>query len=137
MKESSEIIVEVLESSVSIGEIIDRVKTADSGCVVTYIGLIRDNNNGKPVLSVEYRDVGGKAKDVLQQIAGEILSRWPVKRVAIVHRIGLLNVGDVNFFVAVAASHRHEGFQACQYAVDQFKTRLPTQKVEMYNPELF
>jgi molybdopterin synthase catalytic subunit len=112
--------------------IVNEVKTDSSGCVVTYVGLIRGYSQGKRVLSVEYRDAKGTAQDELEAIASEIRRAWPVNNLAICHRIGKLKVGDVNLVVAVAAAHRTEGFAACQYAVDQFKKRLPTQKREVY-----
>jgi molybdopterin synthase catalytic subunit len=113
-------------------EVINRVKTSGSGCVVTYVGLIRDNSRGKPVLSVEYADADGQAEAGLRRIADEIKRQWPVNAVAIYHRVGKLNVGDINFVVAVAAAHRGEGFAAVQYAVDKFKENLPTVKKETY-----
>jgi molybdopterin synthase catalytic subunit len=112
--------------------VIRETKTDSSGCVATYIGLIRDNSRGKQVISVEYEDVDGKAEDKLREIAGEIKQKWPVNNVAIYHRVGKLKVGDVNFIVAIASTHREEGFAACQYAVDQFKQKLPTRKRETY-----
>jgi len=112
--------------------IVNEVKTDSSGCVVTYVGLIREYSQGQRVLSVEYRDAEGTAEDELEAIAGEIRKTWPVNNLAICHRIGRLKVGDINLVVAVAAAHRAEGFAACQYAVDQFKKRLPTRKKEVY-----
>jgi molybdopterin synthase catalytic subunit len=112
--------------------VISRVKTSSSGCIATYVGLIRDDFHGKPVLSVEYRDTRGRAEKGLQQIASEIEQKWPVNNIAICHRIGRLKVGDINFLVAVAAAHREEGFAACRYAVDRFKELMPTQKIEAY-----
>jgi len=112
--------------------VVNEVKTDSSGCVVTYVGLIRDNSNGKPVLSVEYQDAEGKAEDRLRAIAGEIKQKWPVNNIAIYHRVGKLKVGDINLVVAVASAHRQEGFAACQYAIDQFKQELPTRKRETY-----
>jgi len=112
--------------------IIDSTKTNYSGCVVTYIGLIRDHSEGKPVLSVEYEDVTGNAGQVLANIAREIRQKWQIERLAICHRIGKLSVGDINFMIAVASAHRPEGFAACQYAVDRFKQELPTRKTETY-----
>jgi molybdopterin synthase catalytic subunit len=112
--------------------VVNEVKTDSSGCVVTYVGLIRDNSNGKPVLSVEYQDAEGKAEDRLRAIAGEIKQKWPVNNIAIYHRVGKLKVGDINLVVAVASAHRQEGFAACQYAIDQFKQELPTKKKETY-----
>ena len=112
--------------------IVNKVKTDGSGCVVTYIGSIRDCSHGKSVLSVEYEDVTGVAEERLGEIAHEISQKWQVEGVAICHRVGKLKVGDINFVVAIASAHRQEGFTACQYAVDQFKLKLPTHKTETY-----
>lgn len=112
--------------------VFNQAKTADSGCVAIYVGLIRDTNRGKPVVSVEYRDDDGGAASRLKQIADEIKQKWPVNNVVIYHRIGKLKVGDVNLVVAIAGGHRTEGFAACQYAVDRFKEIMPTQKTETY-----
>ena len=112
--------------------IVDEVKTGGSGCVVAYIGLIRDHSCGKPVLSVEYTDDGGRAERRLLEIADEINQRWAVENVAICHRTGKLKVGDINLVVAIASAHRKDGLDACQYAIDSFKQRLPTRKAETY-----
>ena len=122
----------ITEKSISPELVVNDVKTDGSGCVVTYVGLIRNYSRGKQVLSVEYEDVGGKAEDRLREIASEIEQKWQLNNIAIYHRVGKLKVGDVNLVVAVAAAHRPEGFAACQYAIDQFKQRLPTHKKETY-----
>jgi molybdopterin synthase catalytic subunit len=62
----------------------------------------------------------------------ETRKRWTLEGVAFCHRIGKLKVGEINLVLAVASSHREEGFQACQYAIDQFKKKLPTWKRETY-----
>ena len=124
--------IEITERPISPELVVSQVKTAGSGCVVTYIGLIRDYSRGKPVLSVEYEDVGEKAAKRLQEIAAEIKQKWPVDNIAIYHRIGTLKVGEINLVVAIASAHRNEGFAACQYAIDQFKQQLPTRKKETY-----
>ena len=111
---------------------VDKVKTDSSGCVVTYIGLIREYSRGKGVLSVEYEDVEGTAEGELQQIASETRQKWQLDNLAISHRIGKLKVGDVNLVVAVASAHRKEGFAACQYVINRFKQKLPTRKRETY-----
>ena len=112
--------------------VVNEVKTDSSGCVVTYVGLIREQSRGKSVLTVEYQDVEGKAENRLREIASEIKQRWPVNNIAIYHRVGKLKVGDINLVVAVASAHRQEGFAASQYAIDQFKQELPTRKRETY-----
>ena len=112
--------------------VVNQVKTSGSGCVVTYVGLIRDSSRGKSVASVEYSDPDGTATAKLQQIVTEANSKWRLNEMAFYHRTGKLKVGDINLIVAVAAAHRQDGFAACQYAIDQFKAKLPTRKKERY-----
>ena len=125
--------VEITERPLSPELIVNQTKTDDSGCVVTYVGLIRSSSQGKAVQSVEYRDPEGKAHDRLQEIASAISQKWPLNKVAICHRIGKLKVGEINLVVAIACAHRKEGFLACQYVIDQFKEKLPTEKKETYS----
>ena len=124
--------IEITEKPISPELIVNKIKTDSSGCVVTYVGLIRNHSHDKQVLSVEYKDAKGTAADVLQEIASEIRQKWPINNLAICHRIGKLGVGDINLVVAIASAHRKEGFAACQYAIDQFKQKLPTRKKETY-----
>lgn len=124
--------IEITERPLAPESVIAKVPSSHCGCVVTYIGLIRDYSEGKPVLSVEYRDPNEEAKASLQKIADDAKQRWPIDNMAISHRIGNLSVGEINLVIAVASAHRHEGFNACQYAVDQFKQKLPTRKKETY-----
>jgi len=124
--------IEITDQPISPERIINRVRTDNSGCVVTYVGLIRDNSRGKSVLSVEYEDTEKTAEKALRQIADEVKQKWQINNVAICHRIGKLKVGDINLVVAIAAAHRQEGLAACQYIIDQFKEKLPTRKKETY-----
>ena len=124
--------IEITEEPISVERMVNKVKSNSDGCVVPYVGVIRDYSQGKPVLSVEYRDADGTAEGKLQQIATETKQKWQLNNLAMCHRIGKLKVGDINLVVAIACAHRQEGFAACQYAIDQFKQRLPTQKRETY-----
>jgi molybdopterin synthase catalytic subunit len=125
-------VIEITEAPISPERVIESVKSDGSGCVVNYVGLIRNHSQGRPVVSVEYRDSEGNAVITLQDIADEARQKWQIEDIAICHRTGRLNVGEINLVVAVASAHRVEGFAACQYAIDQFKQRLPTQKTETY-----
>ena len=124
--------VEITGEPVSPELVVDEVKTDGSGCVVTYVGLIREYSRGKQVMAVEYKDPRGEATGKLQEIADEAKQRWQLENVAFVHRVGKLNVGDINLVIAVASAHRQEGFAACQYIIDRFKQELPTHKTETY-----
>jgi len=125
-------VIEITSKPISPERIINQVKTDSSGCVATYVGLIRNLSQGKAVTSVEYEDTKGNAADGLKTIAAEIKQKWQVENIAICHRVGKLEVGDINFMVAIASAHRREGFAACSYAVDRFKELLPTKKTETY-----
>ena len=124
--------IEVTDKVISPETVIAKVKNDGCGCVVTYVGLIRDRSHGKSALSVEYRDSEGTAERVLREIANKARRKWQVENIAISHRTGKLRVGEINLVVAVASAHRQEGFAACQYIIDQFKQRLPTRKMETY-----
>lgn len=112
--------------------VVAEAKTLNSGCVCTYVGLIRDNSYGKMVASVEYSDPDGTAEQGLKAIVEEIKNTCDINEMAFHHRIGKLVPGDVNIVIAIAAGHRGEAFEACQKAVDLFKEKLPSSKVETY-----
>jgi len=124
--------IEITDKPISPESLINKVKTYSSGCVVTYVGLIRQYSRGKRAISVEYEDSQRTAEGVLKQIADEASQKWPLENLAVTHRLGRLKVGDINLVVAIAAAHRREGLAACQYVIDQFKERLPTRKKETY-----
>ncbi len=124
--------IKITTKAISAGQVISRAKTGGSGCVATYVGLIRDNSHGKKVISVEYQDKDGKAVEKMRKIVAEAKQKWQVENIAFTHRIGKLKVGDINLVVAVAAGHRGDGFAACQYIIDRFKESLPTHKIETY-----
>jgi molybdopterin synthase catalytic subunit len=124
--------IKIVDKPISPEEVVARAKSLDSGCVVTYVGLIRNTSHGKPVRSVEYRDTDGKAESRLQDLAADIRQKFPVNNLAMCHRTGRLKVGDINLVFAFACGHRQEGFAACAYAIDKFKDTLPTAKTETY-----
>ncbi len=124
--------IKITELPISPESVVNEVKARSCGCVVTYVGLIRDHSRSKQVQSVAYKDVSGEVEKRLREIADEIKRRWSVDTVAIYHRVGRLNVGDINLVVAIGSPHRAEGFAACQFAIDQFKRELPTSKKETY-----
>ncbi len=122
----------IVNKPISPEAVINLVRTRDSGCVATYVGLIRDNSRGRAVHSVEYSDPAGTAEAALESIIKDAMQRFPINAMAIYHRIGILKVNDCNLLVAVGAGHRGEGIAAVAFAVDEFKSRLPTSKVETY-----
>lgn len=124
--------IKITDKPLSPERIVSELKTPGSGCVLSYVGLIRDTSYGKKVASVEYGDPDDTAEAGLHRIAEELKRNWELNEVSIYHRIGKLNVGDINLVIAVSSAHRGEAFTACQRAVDLFKEKLPTIKLETY-----
>jgi len=127
-----DMLVKITSKPISPEEVIKKATTTASGCVVTYVGLIRDNARDKQVLAVEYQDPEGDAESKLRQIASEALEKWQLNKVALVHRLGKLKVGEINLVICVASAHRQEGFAASKYLVDRFKEVMPARKKETY-----
>jgi len=101
---------------------INKVRKNAYGCVVTFVGMVRDLSHAKRVLFLEYETSAKEvARRELQRIADEIRAKWRLENVAIYHRLGRLKVGEITSVFAVAAPHRREAFEACQYAIDRFK----------------
>jgi molybdopterin synthase catalytic subunit len=124
--------VKIVNTPIQPDQVIAQAMSLDSGCIVTYVGLIRDNSHEKAVKSVEYRDTDGRAEERLQKLAQEIIQKFQVNNLAMCHRVGELKVGEINIVFAFACGHRQEGFAACAYAVDRFKEAMPTAKKETY-----
>lgn len=129
---TQKIFASIVKEPLSPNDVVNLVRTRDSGCVATYVGLIRDNAHDKQVQTVEYQDPDGTAEAGLRATIEEAMKRWPINAMAIYHRIGVLNVNDINLVVAVGAGHRGEGLAAVAFAVDEFKAKLPTTKKETY-----
>jgi molybdopterin synthase catalytic subunit len=125
--------IEITKEPISAQPIIDRVRKNSHGAIVTFIGTVRDNADGKKVLYLEYEAFPEMAVKKLNEICAEINDRWKIGDVDIVHRVGRLEIGETVLVIAVGAGHRQEAFQACQYAIDRIKEIVPIWKKEFYN----
>ena len=101
-----------------------------AGGVATFLGVVRDVNEGRAVTLLEYEAYGTMAEAELERILDEIAAEIPGVRVAAAHRIGALAVGDVAVACAASAPHRGEAFRACRELIDRIKARLPIWKRE-------
>lgn len=109
------------------------VRTDEDGAVVEFRGVARRYSRGREVVHLEYEAYPEMAEKVMAEIGDEITTRWPVSRVAIVHRTGVLAIGQASVVIAVAAPHRAEAFAACQYAIDRLKQLVPIWKKEVWS----
>lgn len=108
-----------------------KVKAEAYGALVTFVGTARGYSEGKRVLYLEYDAYKEMAEKKLREIADEIRTRWQPANVAICHRTGKVEVGETCVVIAVAAPHRKEAFEACQYAIDRLKQVVPIWKKEV------
>ena len=115
---------------VDVEEIRQRVADPACGASVLMTGQVRNRHQGRPVDRVTYEAYAPMADQALAGIAREAVGRWPALRFALVHRTGVLPVGEISVVVAVAAPHRAEAFAACRWCIDELKQRLPVWKRE-------
>ena len=112
---------------------LERAMTTDgAGGVVTFTGVVRDNARGKRVRALEYDAYPEMAESEMARIAEDVARRWPECAVALVHRIGRLDIGECSVVVVAACPHRAEAFEACRYAIDTLKATVPIWKKERY-----
>jgi len=123
--------VKVTEASVSPQLLLDSLNTDSSGSIVTHLGIVRPDSNGRKVVSIEYEaDINASERE-LSNIATEILTKWGIQDIALYRRVGKLNLGDVILIAAVGAPHRKEAFEACDYAVECMRGMKSVRKKEI------
>ena len=110
----------------------DLVKRPSDGAVVTFDGIVRDNFDGRPVRALEYEAYADMAQKKMEAIGKEVQAKFDIGKIAMVHRIGHLDIGESSIVIAVAAPHRHDAFEACAYAMDRVKADVPVWKKEFF-----
>jgi molybdopterin synthase catalytic subunit len=108
----------------------EQVRRPDCGAVVTFLGTVRDLTEGKVTVALDYEAYPGMAEKKLAEIERETRDRWPIGEIALVHRVGHLEIGEVSVVVAVSCPHRAQAFEACRYAIDRLKEVVPIWKKE-------
>ena len=124
--------IEITYESLDPEAITSLVRRDSNGAVVTFLGTTRNATGDRKVLYLEYEAYRPMADTKLAEIVQEMRERWPVKDVAIAHRLGRLQIGEISLVVAVASAHRKEAFAACQYGVDRIKQMVPIWKKEFF-----
>ncbi|WP_305371011.1 molybdopterin synthase catalytic subunit MoaE [Photobacterium leiognathi] len=102
----------------------------EAGAVVTFIGKVRDFNQGDAVTGLSLEHYPGMTKKSLQEIVDQANQRWPLLKTRVIHRVGDLALGDQIVFVGVTSAHRGAAFEACEFIMDYLKTRAPFWKKE-------
>jgi len=103
-----------------------------AGASVLFLGTTRDENAGRRVTRLEYEAFASMAVREMRQLARAARRRWPIRRVAMIHRIGVVPIGEASVGIAVSAAHRTEAFEACHWLIDRLKEIVPIWKKEHY-----
>lgn len=122
----------VTEEEIRLQELIDEVRSEEAGAIVTFLGTVRRHSRGREVQHLKYEAYPEMAEAKLKEIGQEIKEKWGLERVAIVQRIGKVDLGEASVAIAVAAPHRKEAFEAARYAIDRLKEIVPIWKKEVW-----
>jgi molybdopterin synthase catalytic subunit len=128
------VVTEPLAAEVLAREVEAAGRATDAGCgaVATFTGVVRGTNRGRNVRYLEYEAYEPLALKSFEQIAAEIDGEWPGSALALVHRIGRLEIGEASVVIAVASAHRGGAFAACRYAIERVKQITPVWKHEFF-----
>lgn len=111
---------------------IDWVMTPQSGGIDVFIGTVRDSTKSKKVLRLEFEAYEPMAIKEMEKIAAQAFEKWPVQKLLIHHRTGILQVGEVPVIIAVSCAHRDAAFEACRFVIDTLKQTVPIWKKEVF-----
>ena len=118
-------------SPIDLASLLAQARSGD-GAVATFVGVVRDHNDGRPTVRVQYEAYGDMAESEMERIAAGLAREWPEVRVRIVHRVGLLGIGEASVAIVATSPHRAEAFAACRAAIDRVKTTVPIWKKEFH-----
>ena len=112
--------------------LVENVKRATDGAVVVFEGIVRNNSRGRATLHLVYEAYEPMALKKIREIGARVHEKFAVGRIAIVHRLGRLEIGDISVLIAISAPHRGEAFDACRFAIDTLKRSVPIWKKEYF-----
>jgi molybdopterin synthase catalytic subunit len=106
--------------------------SSESGGIDVFIGTVRNATKGKAVMRLEFEAYEPMAIAEIEKITQQVSEKWPVQKVLVHHRTGVLQVGEVPVIIAVSAAHRAAAFEACRYIIDTLKQTVPIWKKEFF-----
>jgi molybdopterin synthase catalytic subunit len=123
---------ELVRAPIDASAAVGYVRAGQDGATVTFDGFVRNESHGRPTVYLEYEAYETMALAKMREICVQIHSSYAVHRVAMLHRLGHLEVGETSVFIAVSAPHRAAAFDACRFAIDTLKRTVPIWKKEFF-----
>src|SRR6202044_63111 len=124
--------VEITDGVIPSGEIVAGMKAGPDGAVCVFDGIVRDNSRGRKTLYLDYEAYREMALEQMHGLAAEAVTKFGVRDVALVHRLGRLMVGETSMLVVVFSAHRGAAFEACRWLIDTLKKTVPIWKKEQF-----
>lgn len=125
-------IYELVREPIRTAEIVAHLKAPEDGAVVVFDGIVRNHSGGRTTLYLDYEAYEPMALGKMREIGAEIRRKFPVHRIALVHRLGRLEIGETSVFIAISSPHRRAAFDACHLAIDTLKRTVPIWKKEYF-----
>jgi molybdopterin converting factor subunit 1 len=125
-------LVKIVRERIVPHDIVPKLKRPGDGAVVIFDGIVRDHSRGRRTLYLDYDAYEEMALKEMQSLAAEALRKFPVRNLALVHRLGRLQIGESSVFIAVCSAHRAAAFDACRWLIDTLKKTVPIWKKEYF-----
>jgi len=122
----------LVHSPIDMTSIVRDVRADQDGAIVTFDGFVREESHGRPTLYLDYEAYEPMALSKMREIGLLAREKFVIHRVAIVHRLGRLQIGETSVFIAISAPHRAAAFDACRFAIDTLKRTVPIWKKEYF-----
>lgn len=129
---TAEGIYELVRTPLRAQNFLDHVKAPADGAVASFEGIVRNNYKGRPTLYLEYEAYEPMALRKMREIGAEMRAKFAIDRIAIVHRLGRIEIGETSVLIVVSAPHRAAAFDACRFAIDTLKQTVPIWKKEFF-----
>jgi molybdopterin synthase catalytic subunit len=125
-----DLLVRITSAPLSSDEALTFVTDPTTGGICVFVGTVRDHSDAGDVTGLTYEAWDELAATRIEEIAGEMFEKWPVRKVALLHRTGELAVGEASVVVACSAPHRGDAFEACRHGIERLKHDVPIWKKE-------
>ncbi|GAB4023766.1 molybdenum cofactor biosynthesis protein MoaE [Spirosoma koreense] len=122
----------ITSDPIDVAQALQDLQSGQAGAIDFFLGVVRDNTNDRSVDRLEYEAYDRMAITEMQKIVDAAGKRWPILRCVVIHRKGILQIGDMAVLIGVATAHRGDAFEACRYIIDTIKQTVPIWKKEVF-----
>jgi molybdopterin synthase catalytic subunit len=125
--------IELTHNEIDYAALTEKARSHQAGAVILFLGTVREMTRDRQTVALDYDAYPEMAQVKMQEIVDEAREKWPIEGVAVVHRLGHLELGDISIAIAVACPHRHQTFDAGRFLIDELKLRVPVWKKENWS----